>query len=80
MDIVDQALNAIEHLEQVRDKNDQNYGVVTSMDNRIGPIRTYVNHIARKRADGVEPIETIAVLRSLLDSDEYLSTWRKQNV
>lgn len=61
------AQSAIEYLENLRAAHSDNYGMVSSIDNRLGPIRSYLR---RNNEKG---------LVDLLMNDDYLTNWRKEN-
>ena len=60
------AQSAIAYLEKEKLRYQSNYGVVTSIDNRLGPLRMYL-----KRNDA-------GAIMNYLRNDDYLEPWRDE--
>ena len=63
---IELAQSAIDYLENLRAANSNNRGVVTSIENRLGPIRSYLRRNNEK------------MLMDLLMNDDYLEVWRRE--
>jgi len=65
------ATDAIAFLQKLMQDNSDNYGMLTSIDNRITPLRMYLRSYSRNGQS--------SALIDMLKGDDYLASWRKEN-